>query len=165
MAPLPTAPANKGKSIRTSAFYLDINTGTLAVPVWTRAFGIKSITPSGDVTLTDNSDWDDIDPVSGLQSSSQVPISESWGLEVAFSSKDYGTATYVRDPAQAFLEDNSGVLVGVRWYRRTGVGKAKIGNAWVKFTPSDNSGVMNASVTFTGDGKLDKTVEASTLIV
>ena len=162
--PLPTAPATKGKSQRSSAYFIDVDTAAdPATPTWLRLFGIKSFAPDEATTLQENSDWDDVDE-NGLVWTSQIPTAKGWTCEITFSDKDYGTATFQQDPGQAALAERDGEQVHIRWYKRNGSGKVREGFAWVSWKETDANGLINATATLTGDGVLDKTEDASDLI-
>jgi hypothetical protein len=161
---LPLEPATKGKTQRSSTSLFDIDTtADTETPPWLRCFGIKSLAPDSSMNMVENSDWDDVDEDSGLSYTSQVPLSKGWSVVITFSDKDYGTATFQQDPGQAALEAADGELVHVRWYKRNGSGKIREGWAWCDFKETDNGGVLNATATLTGDGKLDKEIDASTI--
>lgn len=162
---LPTKPATKGKSQRSSAFFIDIDTANSdATPEWLRTFGVKNFTKDRQTTLQENSDWDDVDEDSGLVWQSQVPTGASWSAEITFSDKDYGTTAYQQDPGQAFLLDHDGEMVHIRWYRRNGAGKVREGWAWVSWKETDNNGLTNSVASLTGDGILKNDQDAMAVV-
>ena len=154
-----TTKAPLGATTTNRKWYLDVNTGTLASPVWTGVFGITEFTPKIEGSLQDDSDFD------GAGWKSQVNTAYQWSNEgkVKRAQKAGVTGDQVYDPGQEKLRlaaaktgvDNS---VPVRWYDMEPNGprvEAYEGNAAVTWT--EDGGNMEAlsfaSIVLTGQGK------------
>lgn len=151
-SPVPVAPTTKGKSQLSSQTLLQVNKSATATPEWETVFGLSAFTYSPTPNLVDNTDYDSVDE-DGTLWTGQAVASRSWSCSATLTDKDYGTASYVQDPGQKFLEDNDGQLVQVRWFDRQGNRDGREGSAWVGFSRGDNSGLSTVSLTLTGDGK------------
>ncbi|HET6915296.1 MAG TPA: IPT/TIG domain-containing protein [Acidimicrobiales bacterium] len=146
-----------GASTLVRKWYLDVNTGTAANPVWTGVFGMLNFTPSLNPTLQDDSDFDS----QGYKSSTVTAL--DWGCSLTVSRKTQVNAPTVYDPGQEKLRTTSllqGVQnsVQVRFYEMSPGGprvEAYMGNAAVSWSPS--GGAMDAldevAVTLTGQGQ------------
>ncbi|HET6915574.1 MAG TPA: IPT/TIG domain-containing protein [Acidimicrobiales bacterium] len=146
-----------GASTLVRKWYLDVNTGTTASPVWTGVFGVLNFTPSLNPTLQDDSDFDS----QGYKSSTVTAL--DWGCSLTVSRKTQVNAPTVYDPGQEKLRTTSllqGVQnsVQIRFYEMAPGGprvEAYMGNAAVSWSPS--GGAMDAldevAVTLTGQGQ------------
>jgi hypothetical protein len=146
-----------GGSTTNRKWYLDVNTGTTALPVWIGVFGITDLTMGLDTTLQDDSDYD----------------SEGYRSSTKTASQWNGTGTVRRgvtaadpteyDPGQEVLRlagDENGVanVVHCRWYEMEEDGprvEAYEGHAAVSWSPNGGSMDANstAGFTLTGRGK------------
>jgi hypothetical protein len=146
-----------GASTLVRKWWLDVNTGTTASPVWTPVGGLTNFTPSLNPTLQDDSDFD-----SGGYKSSTVTALD-WGASFTVSRKVQPNAPTTYDPGQEKLRTTS-LLMGVentveiRFYEMSDGGprvEAYQGNAAVSWSPS--GGAMDAldevAVTLTGQGE------------
>lgn len=146
-----------GASTLNRKWYLDINTGTDAAPVWVGVFGISDFTAALDNTLQDDSDYDS----DGYRS--QTKTASQWSLTGTVQRKtQVGTPT-AYDPGQEALRlaaDENGVAnaVHVRWYEMEEDGprvEAWEGHGSVTWSP--NGGPMDAlssaGFTINGQGK------------
>jgi hypothetical protein len=146
-----------GASTLNRKWYLDVNTGSVAVPVWVGVFGMLDFQPVLNPTLQDDSDFD-----SGGYKSSTVTALD-WSATFKVSRKVQASAITQYDPGQEFLRLTSltqGVLnsVQVRFYEMSPGGpriEAFSGLAAVSWSP--DGGAMDAldtvSVTLTGQGQ------------
>lgn len=146
-----------GASTLVRKWYLDVNTGTVAAPVWVGVFGLLDFQPVLNPTLQDDSDFD-----SGGYKSSTVTALE-WSTTFKVSRKVQVGAATQYDPGQEFLRLTSltqGVSnsVEIRFYEMSPGGprvEAYQGLAAVSWSP--DGGAMDAldtvSVTLTGQGQ------------
>lgn len=146
-----------GASTLVRKWYLDVNTGSVAVPVWVGVFGLLDFQPVLNPTLQDDSDFD-----SGGYKSSTVTALD-WSAAFKVSRKVQAAAITQYDPGQEFLRTTSltqGVLnsIQVRFYEMSPGGprvEAYSGLAAVSWSP--DGGPMDAldtvSVTLTGQGQ------------
>lgn len=133
-----------GASTTNRKWYLDINTGTDLVPVWTGVFGVTDFTPALDNTLQDDSDYDS----EGYKS--QTKTASQWSLTGAVKRAVTEALATAYDPGQEALRlagDENGVAnsVQVRWYEMEEDGprvEAYSGRGAVSWTP--NGGPMDA---------------------
>lgn len=152
-----TTKAPLGASTTNRKWYLDVNTGTVAVPVWVGVFGITDFTPGLDNTLQDDSDYDS----DGYKSSTKT--ASQWSLTGAVKRAVTAALATAYDPGQEVLRlagDENGVAnsVHVRWYEMEEDGprvEAYDGHGAVSWSP--NGGAMDAlstaNFTITGQGK------------
>lgn len=147
-----------GASTLVRKWYLDVNTGTAAAPVWTAVQGLLNFTPTLNPTLQDDSDFDS----QGYKSSTVTAL--EWGASFTVSRKVMSAASPTSyDDGQEKLRTTS-LLQGtsnsveVRYYEMTPGGprvEAYQGNAAVSWSPS--GGAMDAldevAVTLTGQGQ------------
>jgi hypothetical protein len=146
-----------GASTVNRKWYLDVNTGTVAVPVWTPVNGITEFQPALTPTLQDDSDFD-----SGGDKSSTV-TARAWSCVGKLARKVTVASATAYDAGQEALRlaseeigvDNS---INVRFYEMEPGGprvEAYEGNAAVTWSP--DGGGMDAlsavSFTLTGQGK------------
>lgn len=147
-----------GASTLNRKWYLDVNTGTLLLPVWTGVFGISDLQPSVDTTMQDDSDYDS----EGYRSSTATAL--GWALNLTLQRKTTVAAADEYDPGQEALRlvaDEMGTdnRVHIRWYEMNGdLGpqtEAFEGHASVSWSP--NGGPMDAlstvAVVLQGQGK------------
>lgn len=124
------------RSLLASAWALDVNTGTAAVPVWTNVKGMTSFKETIESTMEDDSDFD-----SEGWGSDQV-TQRKWKLECEGKRKRDADnpSTFVPDAGQQAILD-AGNLVGVgsnieiRYYRRDGAP-----DAWQGYVTVDYGG-------------------------
>lgn len=165
-----TVPARTplGASTTHRKWYCDVNTGTVAVPVWTGVHGITEFQPNLEPTLQDDSDFD-----SGGDKSSTV-TARAWSLNMTLARKTTAASQTAYDPGQEVLRlaseeigvDNS---VLVRFYEMEPNGprvEAYTGRAAVSWTP--NGGAMDAlsmvGVALTGQGKRTAIAHPATVV-
>jgi hypothetical protein len=138
-------------------WYLDVNTGTVAVPTWTGVHGITEFQPNFEPTLQDDSDFDS----EGHKSSAVT--GGAWSVSAKLKRSVTAASATAYDPGQEALRlagDEIGLanLVNIRFYEMEPDGprvEAYSGNAVVSWTP-DGGGmdaVSTVSVTLTGRGK------------
>lgn len=154
-----TVPARTplGASTVNRKWYLDINTGTFAVPVWTGVHGITEFQPNLEPTLQDDSDFD-----SGGDKS-QTVTARAWSCAIKLARKVTVASATAYDAGQEAIRlasEEIGVenSVDVRFYEMEPGGprvEAYRGQAAVSWTP--DGGGMDAlsvvSVTLSGQGK------------
>lgn len=131
-----------------SAWRLDVNTGTTAVPVWTQVRAVNSFSPNVNYTTQDASDFDTGD----------------WGSDAVTQRKWQAAAVLLRkhasgvyDPGQEALRQAADDvdLVEVRFYdRSTPAGEAYQGTALVQWAPQGGVGtaLQSVNVTLLGQG-------------
>lgn len=155
-----------GASTLNRKWYLDVNTGTHAEPVWTGVFGILDFKPGKDPTLQDDSDFDG----GGYKSSTVTAL--GWALEFKVARKVLASSATSYDVGQEALRSASDGMgtanqVEVRWYEVTTSGpaiEAYSGYAAVSWVP--DGGAMDAldtvTVTLTGKGQRTAITHPST---
>lgn len=149
-----------GASTTTRKWFFDVNTGTVAVPVWTGVFGVTEFKPALEPTLQDDSDYDS----EGFKS--QTKTAEEWSVEAKVARKVTVADATAYDPGQEFLRLKSvgkfGVAnsVQIRYYEMEPGGpriEAYKGSGAVTWSPE--GGAMDeldmVSLTITGQGKLE----------
>lgn len=156
MSPVPTR-TPLGASTNVRKWYLDINTGSVAVPSWVGVFGLNEFKPNIEPTLQDDSDFDS----GGYKSSTVTAL--AWALETKLSRKTIADSPTAYDPGQEALrlaseQMGTGNRVHVRWYEMTPNGpraEAYEGFAAVSWTPDGGSmdALETVTVTMTGQGK------------
>jgi len=146
-----------GASTLARKWLLDVNTGTVASPVWTPVGGILDFTPSLDPTLQDDSDFDS----AGYKS--QTVTALAWGASFTVRRAAQAGAPTQYDAGQEFLRTVSLTMgiqnsAQVRFYEVTTSGpttEAYQGFAAVSWSPK--GGAMDAldevGVTLTGQGQ------------
>lgn len=132
---------------------LDVNTGSIAVPVWTPVRAVGELKPTMDTNLEEDSDYDS----EGY--GSEVKTELKWGIEVKIlrkigvtsSTYDLGQET-LRTAADAF---GSAGTPQVRWYDRDGGPEAYSGFASVSWEPEggDTKALDTVTVKLSGNGK------------
>jgi len=146
-----------GAATTVRKFYLDVNVGTTAAPVWTGVFGISNFKPNLSPTWQDTSDFD-----SGGDESSTA-TSRKWGCDFKVERKTTASDPTAYDPGQEALRlraENIGLLnsIEVRFYEMEPGGpriEAYQGTAGVEWSPdggamADTDGV---SVKLVGQGR------------
>lgn len=135
-------------------YRLEINLGTVAVPVWTLVPGVREFKPGIDGKIEDSSDYE-----SGGWNGNTKPAQE-WKLEVKVNHKA-DSVTGAINAAHAALELASrsfgaASYVAVRYYDRSGNTDAWSGSALVTWGPDGGSheNLDTVTVTLTGDGLL-----------
>jgi hypothetical protein len=133
-------------------FAIDVNTGSLATPVWTRVKGVTGLSPTVDSNLEDDSDYDS----DGWGSSTKTGM--TWSLEISVARK-VGIESGAYDPAQEFLRvaaERFGPAgsVQVRWYDRNGGPESYRGVATVAYSAEGGAytALATATITLTGQG-------------
>lgn len=148
-----------GASTTVRKWYLDVNTGTAAAPVWTGVFGMQDFKPALDPTLQDDSDFD------GGGYKSQTKTAEAWALELKVARKVTAASALAYDPGQEFLRLKSiGTFgpansVGIRYYEMEPGGprvEAYSGTAAVTWSPEGGSmdATDSVAIKLVGQGKL-----------
>jgi hypothetical protein len=152
-----TTKVQLGAATTVRKWYLDVNTGTTALPVWTGVFGITKFQPSLKPTWVDTSDFD-----SGGDMSSTA-TARAWGAAFGIDRKSTASDPTSYDPGQEALRlkaENIGLLnsMQVRFYEMEPGGprvEAYMGTAGVEWSP--DGGAMSAidavTVTLTGQGR------------
>jgi len=152
-----TTKVQLGAATTVRKWYLDVNTGTDAAPVWIGVFGVTKFQPSLKPTWVDTSDFDS----SGDMSSTAT--ARAWGAVFGIDRKSTASDPTAYDPGQEFLRlaaENIGLLnsIQVRFYEMEPGGpriEAYQGTAGVEWSP--DGGAMSAidavTVTLTGQGK------------
>lgn len=150
--PLPESPDAIGESRRASRYMLDVDTSVVpGTPAFLRVFGLANFVPTDTFNLADNTDYDSVDE-NNILWTGQAIVSQGYALAVTFSDKKYEDQ---RDPGQAYLKDNTGKLVHIRWYDRAGdPDDAFEGYVWVQWSDGDGgvAALSSTSATLTGDG-------------
>lgn len=146
-----------GASTTNRKWYLDVNTGTTAVPAWVGVFGITDFTPGLDNTLQDDSDYDS----DGYKS--QTKTASQWTVTGTVARKVTAADPEAYDPGQEVLRlagDENGVdnAVHVRWYEMEPGGprvEAYEGHGAVSWSPNGGAtdALSSAGFTITGQGK------------
>jgi hypothetical protein len=90
-----------GASTTVRKWYLDVNTGTIAAPVWVGVFGITEFKPGLEPQLQDDSDFDS----EGFQS--QTKTAEAWSCELKIARKVTVASPTAYDPGQEFLRSKA----------------------------------------------------------
>jgi hypothetical protein len=145
-----------GAATSPKKWYLDVNTGTYAVPVWIAVNGVTNFVPKQDPTLQDDSDFD------SDGSKSQAKTALQFGADVTVGRKVTAASATVYDPGQEALRTASrtlgtGGIVDVRYYEVTSGGptaEAYRGYAEVSWVPAGGAmdALEGASITLTGRG-------------
>lgn len=145
-----------GPTTLNRKWYLDVNTGTFAVPVWTGVFGITDFKPLNNGTMQDDSDFDG----GGYKSSVQTAI--EWGAELKVKRGVTTALATAYDPGQevlrlASLQFGTGNSVDIRMYEVTPTGptaEAYRGKVAVSFEQDggDMAALSTASIKLAGQG-------------
>lgn len=166
MANTATTKVPLGATTTNRKWYLDVNTGTVALPVWTGVFGITEFAQKVEGSLQDDSDFD------GDGWKSQVNSANAWSVEVKVKRAVTAALATAYDVGQEKLRlaaEKTGVAntVQVRFYEMELNGpkvEAYTGNAAVTYT--DDGGNMEAlsfaTIALTGQGKRTSIVHPNT---
>lgn len=136
-----------GESVLARRWYLDVNTGTYASPVWTGVFGVEDFKPSVDPSVQDDSDFD-----SGGWKSSTVSAL-AWSMDLKLARKVTDSDATVYDPGQEALRAAAGTMgisnvVDVRWYEMTSGGpKVEAYRGYAAVTWTEDGGSQDALAT------------------
>lgn len=142
-----------GASTLNRKWYLDVNTGTEATPVWTGVFGITDFKAGVEGSLQDDSDFDS----NGWKS--QVNTANTWKIEAKCRRGLQASDPTTYDPGQEVLRiaaANTGEanIVQVRYYE---MGDAKVeaysGNVAVTWTEDGGNMEAVSMVSFTLNGR------------
>ncbi len=146
-----------GASTLNRKWYLDINTGTALVPVWTGVFGISDFNAALDNTLQPDSDYDSEGYGSSTKTASQ------WSLTGTVMRKVTAADATEYDPGQEAIRlaaDENGVAnsAHVRWYEMEEDGprvEAYEGHGATSWSPNGGptDALSSAAFTITGQGK------------
>ena len=145
-----------GASTLQRKWYIDVNTGTYASPVWTGVFGVEEFKYAVEPTLQDDGDYDNF----GFKSSSVT--AQGWQIELKVARKVQVASAVDYDIGQEKLRVTS-ILMGnsnrvdIRWYEVTPSGpKVEAYRGWAAVSWTPDGGAMDAldtvSVTLTGQG-------------
>lgn len=160
MSTTPVERTQLGDAILNGTWYLDVNTGTTAVPTWTAVNGIYDFKDALDTKGIDVSDFSS----DGWADSQNV--GKSWGVDFkVWRKRQIASAAY--DPGQEFLRLHAGESVEVRFYEMGGNGlvatnagsqprtEAYSGRAAVKWSPDGGKvdDAKSVSVSLSGKGK------------
>ena len=86
-----------GPTTLNRKWYLDVNTGTFATPIWTGVFGVTDFKPINNGDLQDDSDFD------GGGYKSQVQTAIEWGIELKVKRAVTTASPTAYDPGQEVL--------------------------------------------------------------
>jgi len=147
-----------GPSTTVRKWYLDVNTGTFAVPVWVGVFGIQEFKPTQDDTYKEDSDFDS----GGF--GSETKTSEKWGCEIKIGRKTQAVVLTAYDPGQEYLRTKSQGQMGpanqvdIRYYEMEPSGprvEAYRGYTGVQWSPDggEQADPDTVSVTLRGQGR------------
>lgn len=158
-----------GASTIVRKWYLDVNTGTIASPVWVAVGGMLDFTPNITPTLQDDSDFDG----GGYKSSTSTAL--SWDAQGTVSRKTIPGSPTVYDAGQEFLRTTSVTMgvqnsIQVRFYEMTPGGprvEAYQGLAAVTWTPKGGSmdALDEAGFVLTGQGQRTSITHPDTTVV
>lgn len=137
---------------------LDVNTGTVAVPVWTPVYGLNELTPQ---PQTPNLEDDNVYEQGGWTSKTKTAL--SWSLEAKLVRKTDAASAITYDPGQEKLRllaraFGAAGVAHVRWYDRNGGPEAFVGFGEVSWVPDGGSQTDLETITVTLDGKSDSTI-------
>lgn len=142
----------KLSSTLQKSWKLDVNTGTVSVPVWTPVRAIGELKDTIDPNLEDDSDYDSGDW------GSDVVTQLKWGLEVKVGRK-VGVTSGALDPGQESLRaaaSHTGAesIRQVRWYDRFGGPEAYSGFGSISWQPEggDSKALKVATIKISGSG-------------
>jgi IPT/TIG domain len=131
---------------------LDVNTGSVASPVWTPVRAIGELKPNVEANMEDDSDYDS----DGWESETKTAL--KWGLEVKVLRK-VGVTSGNYDPGQEALRTASTQFGSpgtpqIRWYDRDGGPEAYSGFASVSWEPEggETKDLDTVTVKLSGNG-------------
>lgn len=150
-----------GASTTVRKWYLDVNTGTVAAPVWTGVFGITEFKPALEPNLEDDSDFDS----EGYGSDTKT--AEKWKVEFKIGRKVTVADATAYDAGQEFLRGKAigkfgpANSVQIRYYEMEPNGpriEAYKGLAAVTWSPEGGkmSDLDMVAVALAGQGKLEQ---------
>lgn len=121
---------------------LDVNTGTIGVPVWTTVMGLTNLAEAQSYTVQDTSTYDTGNMGSDMPTQFKKTLTGS-----VLRKKDVG----VEDTGQAALRvaGTSLELIQVRWYDRNGGSESYIGMAFVQWEPQGGDTTSLETANFT----------------
>ncbi|TDD90773.1 phage tail tube protein [Actinomadura rubrisoli] len=135
-------------------FRVDVNTGTLSVPVWTQVRAVTDFKPARDNNLEEDDDYDS----DGYGSKTKTMI--NWGAEIKVGRK-IGFSTGVYDPGQEALrlaseEFGADGSMQIRYYDRNGGPEAYMGIGTISWEPEggEAKALDVATCKIDGQGKL-----------
>jgi len=135
MASIARAPLGAATTVRK--WYLDVNTGTTAAPIWVGVFGVSDFKQSRSPVWKDTSDFD-----SGGDKSS-TSTARDWGVDFKLTRKSDSTVPTTYDPGQEALRLRAELLglsnnIELRFYEMETGGprvEAYQGTVGVEWTP------------------------------
>ena len=157
MSTTPIDRTQLGDAILNGTWWLDVNTGTDAAPVWLAVNGIYDFKDGLDTKGIDVSDF------SSDGWADQQNVGKSWSVDLkVWRKRQLAAASY--DPGQEYLRNKNGETVEVRFYEMGGDGtsangqprvEAYTGRVAVKWAPDGGKvdDAKSVSVTLTGKGK------------
>jgi hypothetical protein len=139
----------------TRRYRLQINLGTLTVPLWSTVIGIVEFKPSVEPEIQDDTDYES----DGWKGNTKTL--QGWQIEAKISHK-YDPVTKLYHPTHVALEAASEAFgdasyVDLRYFDRFGKGSGRRGRALVTWEPEggEASELDQVSITLTGDGPLE----------
>jgi IPT/TIG domain len=159
-----SAPSTTEQLVSTLArkWKLDVNTGTVAAPVWTKVRGIGELKAQVEPNMEDDSDYDS----GGWASETKTQL--KWSLETKVLRKK-GVTTGNYDPGQEFLraaadQFGSPGTPQVRWYTDDGGPEAYTGFASVSWEPEGGEAKDLDAVTIKMSGNGQRTTIANPVL-
>jgi hypothetical protein len=157
--PLQTTLARKWK--------VDVNTGTVSVPVWTAVRGLNEVTPSPFTpNLEDDNEYDQ----GGWTSQTKTAL--SWSIELKLLRKTDPADATSYDAGQEKLRDQARIFGGlgvanIRWYDRDGGPEAYTGFAEIEWVPDGGSltDLETVTVTLHGKGEAEEIANPDTAVL
>jgi hypothetical protein len=136
----------------------DINTGTVAVPIWTPIYGIQELTPSPNAP---NLEDDNVYEAGGWTGQTKTAL--SWSLEFKLVRRTDAASAITYDPGQEKLRTLSYTfgasgVANIRWYDRNGGIEAFSGFGEVSWEPDGGSQTDLETITVTVTGKSDRLI-------
>lgn len=131
---------------------LDVNTGSIAAPVWSQVWGMTNFVPGSSRATEDDTDYDTPDNWTKVATTSR-----SWVLTGTVRRRKDDDDTYAVQVGQNKLReaDEDDLKLGVRWYERDiADGDAFTGTGIVDWTEAGGAanGLRNVNFTVTGVG-------------
>lgn len=111
-----TARVPLGPATVNRKWWIDLNSGTYEIPVWTPVNGITDFTPGYEPSLQDDSDFD------SLGAGSDVVTAYKWSIELTVARKVKADDPEAYDPGQEALRTAASKKTGlanvvdIRWY-------------------------------------------------
>lgn len=154
-----------GATTLNRKWFLDVNTGTDAAPVWVGVFGMQEFKPNTTGTFEDTSDF-----ASGWKGSQKTAM--EWSVEGKVKRASTAAIATTYDPGQEYLRTKSLLMgvagrISVRFYEMEPSGpriQAYQGFCSVDWTEEggDMSKLSVASFKLSGDGQLDSITHPAT---